>query len=355
MVFEISLHELFIAIVVVLAMVVCLIIVVLLYSIYKYRSIQNAKAWTQIIERKITDTIIEGYEESEKDEVFNSYLKSHSFRNLFITALVSSNHSFSGNAQHEVYELFQAFRLEDDAWKKVKKKAPYMISGGILELTSMRVEDIIPMLLQLVNHPDKQVYQEAQYALVNFKGFHGLFFLDNLKTTLSDWQQIRLLKSMKDLAEDYESKIEQWLRSTNPSVVIFVLRMISQFQLLSCTSYVVALLDNSSMSVRKQAIITLQSLENKETISFLIDKFKLQPVEVQIQILKVFKLSKHSDTVIFLQEQLFENVDARIKILAAEVLFVLGQETYLKELTFNENTNSSLNLIIKHVLQEKVC
>lgn len=354
MVLDISLHELYIAIIVVLAMVVFLMVIVLIYSIYKYRSIQNVKAWTQIIEKKITDTIIEGSEESDKDEVFESYLQSDSFRNLFLTALVSSNQAFSGHAQQELNDLFHKFRLEDDAWKKVNKKAPYMISGGIVELTSMRVENLIPILLELVKHPDKQVYQEAQYALVNFKGFDGLFFLDDLKTTLSDWQQLRLLKSMHDVSDDYEAKIASWLKSDNPSVVIFVLRMISQFQLLSCTPYVVSLLDNSTFSVRKQTIITLQSLENSETIALLIDKFKSQPVEVQIQILKVFKLSKHNDTVVFLKEQLFDNVDARIKILAAEVLFILGHEAYLKELIADESLNPSLHLIIKHVLQEKV-
>lgn len=354
MALEITLHELFVAIIVVLALVVCLIVIVLLYSIHKYRSIQNNKAWTKIIERKITDTIIEGYEDAEKDAVFASYLRSDSFRNLFLTALVSSNQSFSGHAQHEVYELFHGFHLEADAWKKINRKQPYLISGGILELTSMRVDDIIPMLLQLVNHPDKQVYQEAQYALVNFKGFDGLFFLDNLETPLSDWQQIRLLKSMKDLSEDYESKIEKWLQSNNPTVVIFVLRLITQFQLLSCSKYIISLLDNASISVRKQAIISLQSLEDDTTISLLIERFQHQPVEVQIQILKVFKLSKDADTITFLKDQLFVNVDARIKILSAEVLFILGHENYLKELILDENINPSLNLIIKHVLQEKV-
>lgn len=351
---ELSLHDLYVAIIFVLILVVLLIIVVLIYSVYKYRSIQNAKTWTQIIEQKIMDTIIEGHDDGEVDSSFETHLKGKSFRNLFLTSLVSSNQSFSGNAQSEVFGLFHSFGLENDAWKKVKGKQPYLISGGILELSSMKVDEIVPELLKLVEHPNKQVYQEAQYALVNFQGFDGLFFLDNLKTTLSDWQQIRLLKSMADLSEDYEEKIQSWLKSDNKSVVIFVLRLISQFQLLSCSEYAVELLEHPSMSVRKQAIITLQSLENKETIAFLVRKFKEQPLEVKVEILKVFKLSKHQDTVVFLKDQLFDNVDARIKILAAEVLFVLGEQAYLKGLIEDESINPSLNLIIKHVLQEKV-
>lgn len=351
---QITIHELVVIIIALLILVVVLIVSILLFSLYKYRGFQNKKKWTKAIEHKITNAIVEGGSTLQPDLTFAPYLKARSFRNLFLSVLVSSNNRFAGSAQNEVVGLFHSFGLENDAWRKVKKKSPYLISGGIQELTTMKVNEVIPELLKLVSHPNKQVYQEAQYALVNFRGFDGLFFLDTLKTSLSDWQQLRILKSIHRVIDERNDRVVQWLSSENKSVVVFTLRLIAQFQLLSYYDDVLELIKNNSNSIRKQVVLTLQALENRDTNTKLIEVFEQESLEVQLEIMKVLKLSKDMSTKVFLKGLLFRDVDSGIKISAAEVLILLGEVDYLQEMLSKESENTDLSLIIKHALQERV-
>lgn len=351
---QITIHDLVLIIVVLLILVVILIGFILLFSVYKYRSLLNKQKWTSVIEHKITDTIVEGKISTQPDLAFAPYLKERSFRNLFLSVLVSSNNYFAGSAQNEVLGLFHSFGLENDAWRKIKQKSPYQISGGIQELTTMKVEEIMPDLLKLLNHPNKYVYQEVQYSLVNFKGFDGLFFLDNLETPLSDWQQLRLLKSIDKVSNVENVKVSNWLQSKNKSVVIFTLRFIAQNQLLFFYNDVLDLLTNPSTSIRKQVVITLQSLENKDTNTKLIEIFYNESFDIQQEIMKVLKLSKDIATLPFLKELLFKELDSRLKISAAEILLILNQGDFLKDTLYNQENSNNLTLIIKHALQEKV-
>lgn len=354
---QITLEDLEFGVIGIVVLIIILIILVLLFSIYKFRVVQNRKKWNEIIQYKITDAIVEGIQTgtTEGDQSFQNYLKNSNFRNLFLSVLTTSNRRFAGTAQNEMFGLFYSFGLENDAWKKIKKKKPYLISGGIQELTSMKVDNVIPELLKLLNHPEKHVYQEAQYCLVNFQGFDGLFFLDNLKSPLSDWQQIRLLQSIPNVSNSIDNKVLSWLKSGNKTVVIFALRLISNFQLLAYYDYIVDLLYDSSTAVRKQAVITLQSIENRDTNSLLIESFNKQPKEVQKEIMSVLKVSKSKETKQFLIEQLnLETTDNKIRILAAEILLLLNEESYLRELLTNSDTSPTLLSIVKHALQEKI-
>lgn len=351
---QITLYNLQIGILSILVLILILIIAVLFYSFHKFKVSQDEKKWTEIIQRKITDVIVEGSQDVHADLAFESYVKQQSFRNLFLSVLIASNRRFAGHAQNEVFGLFHSFGLENDAWKKVKKKEPYLISGGIQELTTMKVDNVVPMLSKLLNHPNKQVYQEAQYSLVNFKGFEGLFFLDTLQKSLSDWQQIRLLQSIRTVNDEVDERILNWLNHENKSVVIFTLRIISQFQLLSYYDYIVKLLEDKPISIRKQAIMTLQALENRDTITLMMDIFDTQPLEVQIEIMGMLKASRGVQTKAFLKEQLYQNPETRIKILAAEILALLQEGDYLQSIISDENTPNHLTLIIKHALQERI-
>lgn len=352
---KITIHEIILIILALLVLVVFFIIVILLYSIYKYRGFQNRIKWTEVIEHTITDTIVEGPSAIGNDSSLKPFLKEQSFRNLFLSVLVSSNTRFSGSAQNEVLGLFHSFGLENDAWKKVKKKSPYLISGGIHELTSMRVNEIIPELLILLNHPNRQVYQEAQYSLVYFQGFAGLFFLNDLKTSLSDWQQLRLLKSISKTEEMDKEQIAIWLKGDNKSVVMFSLRLISQFQLFACYPNVLELLDDDCLKIRKQVIITLQGLEQQDTNERLIKIFDEEDFSVQMEILKMLKISKDVSTTSFLKQIIAQKYDPQLKIIAAETLLILGEESYLKTLLVETQDSSDLlPLIIKHALRESI-
>jgi len=115
------------------------------------------------------------------------------------------------------------------------------------------------------------------------------------------------------------------------------------------------LLAHPSTMVREQAVRTLQAIEHRGTIQQFIQSFDLQPLAVQNEILKAMKIAKSKESEHFLKELLWNHPQVSIKISAAEVLVVLGEEHYLQEVSQAGDTYDELRRIIKHALQEKKC
>lgn len=353
---DISLHFLFDTFLGILLIVFLLIIGVLYYSFHLFTKLIHLIKWSQEIDHKVSEAIVYGSEVGEiKSDSFSQFSNNSSFRDLFLAKLVDSEKKFSGAAQNEIHQLFQDYNLEKEALEKLNQKKPYLIAGGIQEVASMHVESAVPQIISFLNHPSPLVYQEAQYAMVGFKGFDGLQFLNTISHKISEWQQLRLLLSVSHVPQDCDETVNNWLQSPNNSVIIFTLRLLRKFQMLSFYPRILPLLQHPSEDVRIQTVQSLQSLENSSTISHLTESYVHQTPEVQVEIIRILKISKDQRCVDFLKKQLVEHSFPKLKIFAAEALFSLGHGPYLIHLTEEESSPSQLVQIIKHSIQEKVC
>jgi hypothetical protein len=308
-----------------------------------------------MIDEKVSEAIVYGPEDKKDDEIFNTYSQESTFRNLFLERLVASEKKFSGGAQDEIKKIFTDYNLENEALKKIEQKKPHLIAEGIQELTAMKIETAVPKIMPFLTHPSSQVYQEAQYAMVVFKGFQGLHFLNDFTYIISDWQQLRLLRSINLDPDQCQQVVNVWLDSQNTSVVIFALRLLRKFQMLPFYEKANGLLNHPAVDVRIETVKALQSLENPSTITEFKNIYEEQPVEVQIEILKAMKLSHDHRCVDFYKEKLNGVNLPGTKIAAAEALLSLGYHDYLLEIIQNDFSCPQLVQIIKHALQEKIC
>lgn len=349
-----SVHFIFFVFLGMLSLVLVMIIIVIIYSIYQYRFSIRISGWSEIINKKITKVIVYEEDGEPADQDFETANKSPLFRNLFLQKLVDSEKKFSGAAKDTIKHLFEQYKLKDDAFKKLSQKKPHLVARGIQELTAMNVQESLPEISKFLAHASPQVYQEAQYTLVNFKGFEGLHYLDTIQSVLSEWQQLRLLGSITHIPENSDHLINGWLKSSNDSVTIFTLKLIRKFQILSVYSMVAELMAHSSTEVIIETVQTLLSLENSSTITYLIEAYPNQPIEVQFEILKAIKSSGDKSCIGFLKEQLLHTPESALKVCAAEVLFSLGQQEFLEQIAQDETSSEELINIIKHALQEKI-
>ena len=353
---DILLDSIFDAFLGVLLIVLFLIISVLYYSFYLLKKINNTLTWSQQIDQHVSEAIVYGSKEDENHaKSFSQFSQNSSFRNLFLKKLIASEKKFLGAAHHEVNKLFQNFHLEKETKKKLNQKQPYLIAGGLQDVASMHVESEIPKIAALLIHPSPLVYQEAQYAMVSFKGFDGLAFLNTVYTKISEWQQLRLLLSVTAIPKFSDEAVNKWLNSTNDSVIIFTLRLLRNFQLLSFYPQVFNLLKHSAEEVRIQVVQTLQSLENPSTVNHLIASYAHQSPDVQVQIIRVLKVLKDQRCVEFLKKQLTDHSFSRLKIFAAEALFSLGHYDYLLKLSKDQSSPEQLTQIVNHSMQLKIC
>jgi hypothetical protein len=350
---SLTLYHLIIALVVVLILVLILVVGVITVGLKKYKVIHDRQIWSHFIDEKITQAIVEGSEPVFHDIELNRLLEQKPFRLLFLESLVMTTRRFSGTAVQEVYKLFHHFNLKAESLEKLAQhNKKYIVAGGIQELTAMKSDDVLSQIQDSLKSPNQVVYQEAQYSMVALQGFNGLFFLNDLTHILSDWQQMRLLDSLKSIPTDSSASILSWLQNDNDSIRIFCLRLIRKFQLLEYYTIVESLLQHPIPKVRIQAIKTLQALENNDTISQLICVFGQEVIRVQKEIIKVFKIAKSKESIAFLKEQLSTHPSTKINLLAAETLLELGEKTYLHELKYT--ASEPISLIVKHALQEKV-
>ncbi len=338
----------------ILLLVVVLIIGVLLYGFFQYRQSVRVSGWLEVINQKISEVIIYDGEDLPDNLSFRQFLGNSSFRNLFLQKLVDSEKKFSGMAKDRIKGLFSQYGLHHEAEQKLGRKKAYLIAGGIQELTVMDSTDVLSRISGFLSHPSPQVYQEAQYAMVNLKGFEGLAFLDTAEGKISEWQQLRLLLSVTAIPENSIPAVKGWLKSPNNSVIVFTLKLIRKFQLLSFYPDVMELLEHASSEVRIRGIQTLLSLENPSTMNDLIKVYPHQPMEVQTEILRAMKVSKDRSTTGLLKKELSDSPVSGIKVHAAEALFSLGHQEYLVQLMQDETASDELVQIIKYALQEKI-
>ncbi len=350
-----SVHFLFVVFIVMLSLVMLLIIAVLIYNFIEYKESLRVVHWSDLINKKISEVIVYWDEKVSDDGQFRMLSTNKAFRNLFLQKLVDSEKKFSGAAKDKIKDLFQEYKLKKEALKKLNQKRPHLIAGGITELTVMEAEDSVGKIAGFLTHPSVQVYQEAQYAMVRFKGFEGLDFLDSFTSRISEWQQLRLLLSVPSVPENAGPIIENRLDSSNDSVVIFTLKLIKKFQLLSLYPKVSALLNSEAVSVRVKAVKVLMSLENPVTVAYLSSVYDEQPEDVKIEILRVTKVSKDQCCTDLLKRELSEDVSSGIRVNAAQALYELGHQQYLSQLAQEESSSEELVQIVKYALQEKVC
>lgn len=350
--FDISIHELLYALLIILALILLLIIGILLYVFYSYKRLQNINKWSFLIDEKLTSVIVD--HDNKIDSNFSIYSNKPSFRHLFLEKLVTSNNVFSGSAQNEIQQLFIEYKLYNEALLNLKQHKPYLIASGIQKLTAMNMSEHLLLIQSFINHPNALVHEEAQYAMVVFKGFEGLTFLNSFHYVLSDWHQLRLLRSIKKIPENYQENINQWLDSNNTSVVIFSLRLIRKFQLLIFYDKIKQNLKSVPIEIKLQIIKTMQVLENSETLIDLITMFEEQPVKAQLEIIKSIDLSRDKASSKFFMHQLFNHSHIGIKVASAEALVHLNTKEKLEELANAIDTPTQVSLIIKHALQEKI-
>jgi hypothetical protein len=338
----------------ILLLVVVLIIGVLLYGFFQYRKSVRLSGWLENINQRISEAIVYDEQEQPDHHAFEQLTGNSSFRNLFLQKLVDSEKKFSGMAKDKIRDLFNRYGLRHEAEQKLDRKKAFLIAAGIQELTVMDSRDALPGISGFLLHPSPQVYQEAQYAMVSLKGFEGLNFLNTAKEKISEWQQLRLLFSVATIPENSLPAVRSWLMSSNDSVVVFTLKLIRKFQLLSFYPEVTGLLVHPSSEVRIRAVQTLVSLENPSTMTDFTEVYPHQPSEVQSEIIRAMKVSKDKNTTELLKKELSENPASGLKVHAAEALFSLGHHEYLVQLMRNEATSDELVQIVKYALQEKI-
>lgn len=350
-----TLHELTLGIQLVLILVFLFILILLIYSFKKYKTEANRQVWKDKIDKYLMEVIVDGKpNDISISEELISLCKRESFRRFFLSQLIGSERKFSGAAAAVLKSVFYTYNLDKEAYVLLRSNQSYLIARGIQALTIMNVMDALPEIKTKLNHHSNLVIREVQYSLVHFLGFEGLAFLNNTSILISDWQQLRLLNSIKSLPIGANVNIKSWLYSGNVSTKLFALKLIRKFQVFEIHDELIAFLENVIIQVQTETVKTLFTIESGETTSLLVNNFQKFAEKTQIEIIKGLGKNRALDQIDFLKSQLEYHPIKQIKVHAAEALSLLGEENYLIGLSRNLDDADPTLLVLNHALQTRL-
>ena len=159
--------------------------------------------------------------------------------------------------------------------------------------------------------------------LVKIFHFKGLDFLNVIKTTLSEWDQIQLLEILQKFDNQHIPDINPWLESINDSVVLFALKLAKIYNQYESKNYLIALLKHPNATIRIDSINVLNHLNVMEAVPMLKNDFVNITLEEQIAFFRMLENIASENDALFVFENI-NNVHFEIKVSANKIMKFLN-------------------------------
>jgi hypothetical protein len=248
-------------------------------------------------------------------------------RKIIISTLLKLRNEISGEMGESIDALYTKLGLLRYSLAKLRSKKWDVIATGIRELTHFKIKGVHKIIMNNINHPMREVRKEMQLYLVHLYAFKGLEFLNVIKTSLSEWDQIQLLEILQLNNDAQIADIKPWLKSSNDSVVIFTLKLAKVYNQFEAKEELIKLLNHKSEEVRINTISALTHLNIVEAKNILKNNFNERSSDEQIAFLKMMEnVYDNSDKPFLLEHIHHKNFE--IKILVMEILKHINFEEY---------------------------
>ncbi|WP_405414878.1 hypothetical protein [Maribacter sp. Asnod1-A12] len=175
-------------------------------------------------------------------------------RKVLTEVLLDLRKDLSGQSQSVLIELYKDLGLHNDAYEKLKSRKWQIVSSGILELTTMEVDEAYSFIIKFINHRQSTIRKQAEIAIVNLKEEGIKYFLDNTKYKIAEWQQLKILDVLRHKSNYNPPQFGLWLTSNNAHVVLFSLRLIKYYSQNDAEKSIITLLKHKNRDIQLEAI-----------------------------------------------------------------------------------------------------
>ncbi|RVT77341.1 HEAT repeat domain-containing protein [Flavobacterium sufflavum] len=279
---------------------------------------------------------------SQQQQKIVNYLKKCSEnrlkRKIIISTFLKLKNEISGETADAIQNLYYQTGLIDSATSKLKSKKWDAVARAIRELTQFEIKEAHDEILLLVNHPKKEVRTEIQKYLVKLFRFEGLEFLNVLENPLSEWDQIQLLEILNKFNNLEIPDMNNWLRSTNNSVVSFAIKLTKIYNQFGAKDDIIALFNHPNAEIRIEAINVVTHLGIYEAVEILKQDLFDRSLEEQIAFFKMMEEMSMPDDIPFIEEYVnHENFFIRISVMKIMNLITVDSDNTFKINSIDEN------------------
>ena len=349
----------------ILIQVIWVLVVVLFFSILSLVfflkvvriNLRNREQFVYSHQKKIETYLIEYvYHQNERNsnEVNeSSFLKeimhgmsSRLKRKIILSTMIKLKAEVSGEMSASIDELFLKTKLFDFARNKLNSDEWHIVALGIKTLSTFKVISVSSVIMKHLNHERVEVRREAQLYFVNLFEFKGLDFLSEIKSLLSEWDQIQLLAVLNKFEDQKITGVEGWLRSKNPSVILFVLKLCRIYNLFEFKDSVLKLLSHEDLEVRIEAINLLSYFQVSEAKEILKEGYSKMSVEERIAFFKMLEKSPVKEDLPFILKHI-QDINFQTKVSALNILKILDFEKFknLKKIKLDQKYQQIIDFV----------
>lgn len=215
-----------------LVIIFCLIVGVLIFLILRNREQQSRRQMKQVLHELLVPLMLSS-EEGQNAELqkleqdLQQKLKSSAlFRRVALKELINLRMNLTGDAAEKIQLWYEEWNLVALSIRRAYSKKWHKRARGIRELGIMKHRPLTAHIYRNTNHPHPLVRTEAQLSMLRLLGMEGLRFLQVIREPLSEWQMVEMLYLLEKEQIVETERMAVWLKASNPTVVLFTLRLI---------------------------------------------------------------------------------------------------------------------------------
>jgi HEAT repeat protein len=276
-------------------------------------------------------------------------------REVLVKDMSETHKGVRGETGEQIEQLFEDLGLDKYAAQMIKKGPWYKTAKGLREIAEFNVKKHLKLALNLVDHPNKILRSEAQYAAISLGGIDVLHFVEKLKTELTEWQQLVILERLLRFQLEAIPDVSHWLSLKNDSVVIFASKLMVQFNQLRAGDELIKLLDHPNDQIKISAIDALRRLNIRESAQPILEHYFNVKPEVQKHILICLSEVGNRGSVDLIKKEFAERTEFDIVMAAGKALKNLGAVSDMKLITQKTEDPEDLRVrIMKHVTDDRI-
>ena len=274
-------------------------------------------------------------------------------RQALIDQMIDVSVNLKGDAEEKLCGLYLYLGLDRDSINRANNFRWHKKIKGFRELAFMNIKEANQVIYKALNSKNEILRMEAQIALVRLTDEDPFSFLFQLRRPFSLWEQITLheLIIQHDLPVP---EFKKWLKASNPTVVMFALRMIREFKQKDAEEDIRETLEHPSQEVRKLAVQVAGDLDMRSTLEVMKRIYKVQEYNTCLEIIRAMAKMPDPSLMGFLKLVLDKEDDVQLQIEATKAIENNGEEGVKTLVKLMKSEYKNYNIIVRHVLDRRI-
>jgi SPOR domain len=274
-------------------------------------------------------------------------------RQVLVEQMIDVSVNLKGDSEAKLTKLYKELNLDADSLARARSNKWHKKIKGFRELAFMGIRDGNDAMFAALNSRNEILRMEAQIALVRLSDENHFNFLSQMKRPFSLWEQITL----HDLIIQHEIPVPDfhiWLSSTNPTVVMFALRMIREFKQTQAEPEIRKVLLHRDQRVSQLAVEVAGDLDLRSTLETMKRMYKFQEYNNCLEIVKSMGKMPEQSMLGFLKLVLDKEDDVQLQIEAVKAIENMGEVGVQALVKVMKSEYKNYNIIVRHVLDRRI-